>query len=191
MLPTSPKTRLLGATYAISDTGPLISVFQSDSLYLLGKVFAEIHLPSACATELDEHGWDAELHAAENQLAVIELTANEKDKAVTVAEKIAQHPNSGSPVAAAHIGEAQAIVLASRSEYRGDLLLLDEMAARAVAQEAGLKISGFPGTLLLATQLGFLSAEELKLRLESCRRQGTRYRTSLIQSVYEIAKKDR
>lgn len=55
----------------------------------------------------------------------------------------------------------------------------------------GVKLSGFPGVLLLATQGGLISAEELRTRLEICREKGTHYRTSFIQQVYEMAKQSR
>ena len=81
--------------------------------------------------------------------------------------------------------------MALRPEHRNDLLLLDELAARAVAKQKGIKLSGFPGVLLLAAQTGLISAEELKTRLEMCREQGTHYRTNFIQQVYEMAKQRR
>lgn len=90
-------------------------------------------------------------------------------------------------MAAHHLGEAQAIVLARRAAYRNDLLLLDELAARAVAQHQGVKLSGFPGVLLLAVQGGLISADELKARLERCRAQGTHYGVRFIHQVYELA----
>ena len=87
-----------------------------------------------------------------------------------------------------HLGEAQAIALALRSEHRNDLLLLDELAAREIAKQMGAKLSGFPGVLLLAVQVGLISAEELKARLEACRYKGTHYGAELIEQVYEMAK---
>ncbi len=90
-----------------------------------------------------------------------------------------------------HLGEAQAIVLALRTEYHNDLLLLDELVARAVAKQLNIKLSGFPGVLLLAVQAGLISAEDLKARLEKCRREGTHYGTTFIQQVYRMAKQGR
>jgi len=118
----------------------------------------------------------------------MKLTVNEEKRALTFARQIAQHPDTDDPVAENHLGEAQAIVLALRPEYRDDLLLLDELAARATAKEAGLKLSGFPGALLLATRYGLISAEELKARLEACRQQGTHYGATFIHQVYLMAK---
>lgn len=71
------------------------------------------------------------------------------------------------------------------------MLLLDELAARAVAEELGLTLSGFAGVLLVAVREGLLTAEELKRRLETCQRQGTHYSEAFIEQVYLAAKGDR
>jgi predicted nucleic acid-binding protein len=139
---------------------------------------------------LEKHGWTEEVQAASLKLVVVKLTINETKRAMTIAEQIAQDPDSDDLVAVNHLGEAQTIVLALRPEYQNDLLLLDELAARSVAKKMGLKISGFPGVLLLATQSGLLSAEELRARLETCRQKGTHYATTFIQQVYEMAKQN-
>ena len=46
-----------GVTHAISDTGPLISIFQSNSLDLVTTLLPAIHIPIACEEELIRHGW--------------------------------------------------------------------------------------------------------------------------------------
>ena len=188
MAEARPTARLPGATYAVSNTGPLISAFQSDSFALLTQIFAEIHVPTACLTELTGHGWEEEVRAASPKLVTVRLTPSEERRALTIAKQIARHPDSGDPVGERHLGEAQAIVLALRSEHRDDLLLLDELAARAIAKQVGVKLSGFPGVLLLAVQGGLISAEELRIRLERCQEQGTHYSKTFIKHVYEMAK---
>lgn len=189
--PSTARSRLPGVTYAISNTGPLISTFQSDSFALLTKIFATILVSTACVAELEKHGWEEEMQSASPQLVIVKLTANEEKRSLTFAEQIAQHPDTNDPVAENHLGEAHAIVLALRPEHRDDVLLVDELAARAVAKQTGLKLSGFPGALLLATQGGLISAEELKARLEICREQGTHYGATFIRQVYEMAKQCR
>jgi predicted nucleic acid-binding protein len=177
-----------GTTYAISDTGPLISAFQSNSFGVLARIFAEVHISRACLDELEVHGWREQAQAAMPKLAVVELTPREKERALDIARQIANHPDTNDPIAENHLGEAQVIALALRAEYRDDLLLLDELAARAIAKERRLKLSGFPGVLLLAVQIGLISADDLKTRLERCRTQGTHYSTLLIEQVYAMAK---
>jgi predicted nucleic acid-binding protein len=184
-----PAARLPGATYAISNTGPLISAFQSDSVALLARIFPEIYISPVCLTELTKHGWEEEVRAALSKVVVVELTPTEERHALTIAQHIAQHPDTNDPTAEHHLGEAQVIVLALRSEHRDDLLLLDELAARAIAKQLGVKLSGFPGVLLLAVQGGLISAEELKKRLDKCREQGTHYGVKFIRQVCELAKR--
>lgn len=180
-----------GATYAISDTGPLISAFQSESFDLLTQIFAAIFVSTTCIAELKEHGWEEEIQSASSHFVIITLTAEEEKQALAFSEQIAQHPDTHDSVAEHHLGEAEAIVVALRAEHRDDLLLLDELAARVVAKQAGVKLSGFPGVLLLAAQGGLISPEDLKARLEMCRKQGTHYGINFIQQVYEMAKKRR
>jgi predicted nucleic acid-binding protein len=71
------------------------------------------------------------------------------------------------------------------------VLLVDELAARVVAEQMGLTISGFAGVLLVAVQEELLTANELKERLETCRQQGTHYSEAFIEQVYLAAKGDR
>lgn len=191
MAQTQPTTRLPGMTYAVSNTGPLIAAFQSDSFALLTQICAEIHIPAACVAELAKHGWEHEVRAASPKLIVVKLKPSEAGRALTLAKHIAHHPDTDDAIAENHLGEAQAIVLALRSEHHDDLLLLDELAARAIAKQQGVKLSGFPGALLLAVQAGLISAEDLKARLEKCREQGTHYGTTFIQQVYDMAKQGR
>jgi predicted nucleic acid-binding protein len=180
-----------GATYAVSNTGPLISAFQSNSMNLLTQVFSEVHTSPVCVAELIKHGWEEDIKDTSPKLVVVELTPEEKDQALHVAAQIAQHPDTNDPTAVNHLGEAQAIVLSLRAEYQNDLLLLDELAARAVARQLNIKFSGFPGVLLLAVQAGLISAEDLKARLEKCRTEGTHYGITFIQPFYRMAKQSR
>lgn len=181
-----PKARI--GTYAVCNTGPLISAFQSNSFPLLGQIFTEIYVSSVCRSELIRHGWEVEVEAATPPLVIVTLTSAEEQRAYTIAEQIAQHPQNNDPVVENHLGEAQAVTLALRPERQGDVLLLDELAARAVAKQLGVRLSGFPGVLLLAVQAGLITAEELKSRLERCRQQGTHYGVSFIQQVFEMAR---
>ncbi len=178
-------------TYAVCNTGPLISAFQSDSFPLLAQIFTGIHVSNVCFGELVLHGWDTEVQAATPPLVIVPLTPEEEQQAYKIAEQIAGHPQNSDPVIENHLGEAQAITLSLRPEYYGDVLLLDELAARAVAKQFGIRLSGFPGVLLLAAQAGLITADELRNRLERCRQKGTHYGISFIQQVFEMARQGR
>lgn len=175
-------------TFALSNTGPLISAFQSNSFTLLRQLFAEVHVSTVCTEELIRHGWETAVQAATPQLVIVKLTSKEEKQALGIAAQIAQHPGTNDPVIENHLGEAQVITLALRLEHRDDVLLLNELAARTIAKQLGIQLSGFPGVLLLAVQVGLISPDELKRRLEQCRMQGTHYGTAFIQQVYEMAR---
>ena len=177
-----------GVTHAISDTGPLISIFQSDSLDLITTLLPVIHMPPACVEELIRHEWGEALQSARSQIETRFLTEAEKEVAWTIARAIALHPLSRDSVPDNHLGEAQAMALATRPEFANDVLLLDELAARAVAEAMELALSGFAGVLLVAVQEELLTAEELRERLRVCRRQGTHYGETFIEQVYLAAK---
>lgn len=183
--------RIPGVTYAICDTGPLISAFQSESFELLVQIFSGILVSTTCMTELKHHGWKEEIDSAGSHLVSMTLTDQEHQQALTFAEQIARHPATHNLRAEEHLGEAEAIVIALRAEHHQDLLLLDEFAARVVAKQAGVKLSGFPGVLLFAVQDSLISAEELKVRLEKCREQGTHYGVTFIENIYNMAKQSR
>lgn len=184
-------SRLPGATYALSDTGPLISAFQCQSFALLTQIFAGVHISQTCLAELTKHGWENEVRAASSALKVVPLTPSEQRQALTVAKRIAQHPETNDRIVANHLGEAEVIALSLRVAYRNDVLLLDELAARDIAKQMKVRLSGFPGMLLLAVQGSLITAEELKRRLEQCRQQGTHYSVAFIKQVYEMAKSRR
>ena len=80
------------------------------------------------------------------------------------------------------------MALAQGSEFADAVVLMDELAARAVAAEAGLIVSGFAGVLLWAVEEEALSAEQARERLERCCRQGTHYSADFVSRIYQAAK---
>lgn len=173
---------------AVSNTGPLISAFQSDSFDLIIALFGAIHTSEACVAELTKHGWEVALAQAGSNIVTHKLTDPELEQAEGVAGQIAAHPVSKEPDPDNHLGEAEVMVLVQRPEFAKGVLLLDELAARAVARDAGLTISGFAGVLLLAVDEGLLTADDVRERLEQCRQQGTHYSVAFIERVYQAAK---
>ncbi len=183
-------SRLPGMAVAISNTGPLISAFQSNSFDLFQELFETVCISTVCNSELTRHGWHDHVEAMSPRLVVFKLNLAEEQHAKKIAEEIVRHPDCNDPILENHLGEAQAITLAERQEFQDDLLLIDELAARAVARERGLKLSGFAGVLLSAAKTKLISPEEVKQRMEKCRAEGTHYRASFIDYVYEIAKQE-
>ena len=173
---------------AVSDTGPLISIFQSDSLDLVVALFGRVHTSEACVAELMRHDWSNALAGAGPTITSHKLTDAEAAQSGGLARRVAAHPASKDPVPDNHLGEAEVMVLVQRSEFAGSVLLLDELAARAIATELNLSISGFAGVLLLGVDEGLLPADAVKERLERCRQQGTHYSTAFIERIYQKAK---
>src|SRR3989304_615933 len=175
----------------VSNTGPLISAFQSDSFDVIAALLGTLHTTETCRAELIRHGWQPKIDRADAALVVNSLTADKAAQAATLAQRIANQPVSKDRDPISHLGEAEAIVLAQRSDFSDTAILLDEAAARSVATEVGLIISGFAGVLLVAVERGLISAGDLKTRLELCRQQGTHYSSSLIEQVYQAAQEIR
>ncbi len=171
----------------ISDTGPLISAFQSNSFDILLAVLGPIMITPTCRAELIRHGWAEALQQVGAAILVQSLTTAEADRAGNYAHQIAVHPLSKDPEAANHLGEAEAMVLAEQFDSNDCLLLIDEQAARAVARQYQFPVTGFAGVLLIAVEEGILAPEQVRERLELCRQFGTHYGVSFIQRAYELA----
>ncbi len=126
----------------VSDTSVISNLYLIGHLDLLQKLFTTIIIPQKVHNELLElrqFGVDVQpivgaiyikVQTPENQALVREFLLNIDE------------------------GEAQAIVLAK--EIGADLLLIDELKGRAIAEQQGLKITGLLGVLLQAKQHGFL-----------------------------------
>jgi predicted nucleic acid-binding protein len=177
-----------GLPVVVSNTGPLISAFQSDSFALITALFGTVHISETCMTELIGHGWEEALARFGSRIVSHKLTDSEAAQVAELARRIAAHPTSKDSEPGHHLGEAEVMVLVQRPELAGTVLLLDELAARAIAAETGLDISGFAGVLLLAVDEGLLTADEVRERLERCQRQGTHYNAAFIERIYQAAK---
>jgi len=117
----------------VSDTSPISNLIQIGKLYLLQEIFNEVIIPQEVYKELsnygdqkmvvDEQSW-INIKSVENKELVLELE-NTIDK-----------------------GEAEAIVLAK--EIGANLIIIDEMTGRSVADAFGLGKIGVLGILTLA-----------------------------------------
>ena len=121
-------------------------------------------------------------------VVVLTLTDDEKETAQEIAEAIALSPLTKDKVVKNHYPEAEAIALMGRTELYAQEILLDELAARAIATERGVPIVGFAGILIRASQRGLLSIEDVRDALISCQQQGTHYSNRFIDQVYRRLK---
>jgi predicted nucleic acid-binding protein len=172
---------------AVSNTGPLISAFQCGRIDLLKRYFSVIYITASELAELEKHGWTDDIRQLidEGFVSVVEeLTEREKELAEGVARRIATDPASHDPEWRNHLPEAEVMVLMQqRTHLAVGQILLDEKAARTVAQELGLPMTGFPGVLGRAGLDGLLTQDEIRQLLQTCRQQGTHYSGELIEAV--------
>ncbi|MFB0535716.1 MAG: hypothetical protein ACETWR_12135 [Anaerolineae bacterium] len=172
----------------VCNTGPLISAFQCGRMDLLKRYFKTIYIASSQVAEFEKHGAGEELADLIREGFVVlaePLTADEKERAETLARRIAVQPLSGDSDYRNHLPEAEAMIVAARPELGCALILLDELAARAVAEEEGLRITGFPGVVGRAGLDGLLTRNDIQQLLNLCQQQGTHYSNQLIEHVAE------
>ena len=128
---------------AVSNTSPISNLASISRLDILFYQFPELWIPPAVAEQLAAHPEPASINGAIKKGQI----------------QIAPPP----PIAFVkilsmqlHLGEAEAIALASES--RAEILLIDEQEGRRVATEIGLKSTGVLGGLLRAKELCHLDA---------------------------------
>ena len=117
----------------VSDTSVVSGLLQSDSLFILHKLYKKVVIPKEVFLELSKLGkcffdqlfnhW-IEIRAVQESPLMDELTLS------------------------LDLGEAESIILAK--ELNADLLLIDEKKGRAIASKLGIKITGILGTLIEA-----------------------------------------
>lgn len=155
---------------------------------LLKRYFKTIYIAPSQVAEFEKHGAGEELDDLIQEEFVVlaeALTANEKERVEMLARRIAAQPSSGDPDYRSHLPEAEAMVVTARPELGCTLILLDELAARVVAEEEGLRITGFPGIVGRAGLDGLLTKNDIRHLLSLCQQQGTRYSNQLIEHVAE------
>jgi len=171
----------------VSNTGPLISALQCGRTDLLKRYFSVIYVVSSEVAELDRHGRGEDLRKLidDGLITVADpLTQAEKEIAGQIAKRIAADPTSGDPDWRTHRPEAEAMMLMQqRDALLIDVILLDEKAARNVAREMRLRMTGFPGVLAMAGTDGLLTREDMRQSLKNCQQQGTHYSDALIETV--------
>jgi predicted nucleic acid-binding protein len=177
---SSPDWRI-----AVSNTGPLISAFQSQRMDILRQLYEALIIPNSELPELEMHGAAKELGELIDTgfVRLLPLTQTERESALAIADAIAQSPFTKDRVAAHHQAEADAIALMSRPDLRAREILLDERSARTVAQARGVPVVGFAGVLIRASRQHLLAAEDVRDALLRCQRQGTHYSDQFIADV--------
>lgn len=128
----------------VSNSTPLINFAAINRLDILERLFGTVVIPPAVTYEVLEGG-----HRYPSMAAVREATC------------IARHDIGNMMLRDALLldldpGEAEAITLAL--EQKAELLLLDEIAGRTIAESYGLAFTGSIGCLIRAKQVGIIPA---------------------------------
>ena len=144
----------------VADSSCLIGLSKIGKLEILHNLFGTIFIPEkvyhevvvsgkgrAGAEEVKHADW-IETHAAQNALAVRAFQLHLGD------------------------GESEAISLAA--ECNADFLILDDLKARQVAEEIGLRIVGTVALLYKSAEKGILG-EDIQVVLEQLRQAGFRF----------------
>ena len=155
----------------VVDTSPLISLDACNQLDLLRKLYARVIVPQAVELEVSAGGATGLPRG---------LTRAHRKWIEVRALRTAPAP---ALVAALDPGEAEVIALAL--EIGCPLVLLDETAARVIAEASGLQVAGAVGMLLRAKNKGLLPA--VKPSIDLMLSKGVRLRRSLIDSVLRSA----
>ena len=132
----------------VSDTGPLHYLVLCDAIEVVPKLYGQLVIPSAVAREL--------VHP--RTPPVVERWIQTPPQWTRI-----QSPTQIDPAAHLGLGEREAISLAL--ELKATQLLIDDRAARRIAVERGLLITGTVGILEHAATTGFLNLSEALKKL--------------------------
>ena len=161
----------------VADTSPLFYLATLGRLSLLRDRYGQVIAP--------ERVWMEALASHEANLAIRPLLESGLAAGWLVVEKTASHmapPDSA--LAELDQGERDALMLALA--LRADLVLIDEMEGRAVAEGLGLKITGTIGILVQAKRRGLLPA--VGPELERLLRETSFYLSRRMQQIaYRMA----
>ncbi|MDJ0636961.1 MAG: DUF3368 domain-containing protein [Xenococcaceae cyanobacterium MO_188.B29] len=156
----------------IADTSVVCYLVLIEQIELLPQLFGQIVIPQAVYEELRAEGAPVKLQEWMRRLPTwLEIYS------VTAIGDIT--------LESLHSGEREAILLAE--ELKADLIILDEKAARKIARERGLKLTGLLGILEIAATRQLIDLSAVLERLQS-----TTFRASprLLRAIVERYQKN-
>lgn len=162
----------------VSNTSPLIWLSKIGRITLLKELFIEVIIPEEVYKEAVKRGLQEVFSYAlvlkeavdEGWIKTSKLTTKE----ATTCRKMMDHAFE------IHLGEAQAIVLARRTDL---MLLIDESSGRAFAEAWGLKAKGTLYVILTAIRSGHMNSVEAKETVLSLVAKGFRIEPSLLARI--------
>lgn len=151
----------------VVNTSPLITLDRIGRLGILPKLFGEVIRPQSVVSELKAgrsvFGGSEELYHASWM-----KTAEDPPEMVLRKE----------------LGDGETAVIALALRSKADLVVLDDLAARNVAMELGLNITGTLGVLVAAHKKGILP--DLNHAIKDLEAAGFRISDAVMQSVRKI-----
>src|SRR4030067_293272 len=88
--------------FAVSNTGPLISAFQSMSMTLVWDLFQTIYVPDASVKELMAHGWKKTVDLHAKRIVQVRITKDEEHRSISIAREKGQAEDGNDPIAHNH-----------------------------------------------------------------------------------------
>lgn len=152
---------------AVTDTSPVCYLILIGEIDLLREVFSGVLVPQAVVAEL--------LHE--------DAPASVRTWASNLPSWLSVHDNPiGSPAGLEKLqaGEQKAILLAESAQ--AEIVLLDEKAARRVATDRGLRVTGTLGVLGEAATRGLIDLTEA---IERLRKTNFRYSPALLKATLD------
>ena len=152
----------------ITNTSPLIALERIGQLSLLPKLYGKVVRPRAVLIEIDE---------GKGQYGISNDLCN-ADWLETVTDPPEMNLRR-------ELGAGETAVIALAVRENADLVILDDLAARNVAIELGLAVSGTLGILLAAHERGFL--KDVALTVDALTMVGFRVSQKIIEQVRNIS----
>ncbi len=159
-------------TIIVSDTTSLIVLEKLHSLDLLCKLFDRVLVPAVVMLEMQVGS--PHIEATLQSLPCIEVV------------DLVSSQRLSSLLMVLDAGEANAIELAAS---RALPLIIDERKGRQIAQQLGLRVTGFAGLLIQATRSQILDTKTALILLECAIHNGLRLSLALQQQVQAILNK--
>jgi predicted nucleic acid-binding protein len=157
----------------VSDTGPVLHLYEAGSLEIL-SLFGKVDLVPAVLAEL-------QTHAPALFYEHVPAWVNPATPSADALSKASDWLTAG----LLHAGEAEA--LAHAQAVGSNLFLTDDTAARVMAESLGISAHGSLGIILYGAATGHLSKSEAEGHLSSLASRSTLWLSALVRRKAEAA----
>ncbi|MCR5621677.1 MAG: DUF3368 domain-containing protein [Treponema sp.] len=156
----------------VADTTPIISLLKIKRLDLLNKLFGDIQIPLGVFEELTRNPDFTDESEEISHCSFIQIQSVD-GREVSLFRKATGLDQ----------GESEALVLTDK--INADLVLLDEIKARQVAKAIGFNIMGTIGILKTAYNEMFITADEIRMAVETLRSTGRHIGEKVFSALLE------